>query len=97
MAYQKLLIDNTTCSRRFHVTYDDAGEKLPRVEVRCQFCETVIYSAENHPAVALARAENLVKTSALSENIVTECHFKDKFSAKSIKDYGDNEMYNPSR
>lgn len=97
MAYQKLLIDNTTCSRRFHVTYDDAGEKLPRVEVRCQFCETIIYSAENHPEVSLARAENLVKTSALSENIVTECHFKDQFSTKTIKDYGDKEMYNQPR
>lgn len=97
MAYQKILIDNTTCSRRFHVTYDDAGEKLPRVEVRCQFCETIIFSGENHPAVSLARAENLIKTSALSENIVTECHFKDTFSSKSIKDYGDSEMYKQPR
>jgi hypothetical protein len=93
MAYQKLLVDNTTCSRRFHVTFDDKGEKFPRVEIRCQFCDTVIFSKENHPAVHLAREENLVKTSALSENIISECHFKDEFSAKTIKNSSGEDIY----
>lgn len=97
MAYKKLLVDNTTCSRRFHITFDDAGEKVPRVEVKCQHCNTVIFKAENHPSVALAREENLVKTSALSENIVRECHFKDTFSVKTIKNQPDVEMYKPRR
>lgn len=97
MAYQKLLIDNTTCSRRFHVTFDDAGEKLPRVEVRCQYCNTVVFSGENHPAVSLARAENLVKTSALSENLVSECHFKDSFSEKTVQGIEGSDLYKPTR
>lgn len=97
MAYQKVLVDNPTCSRRFHVTYDDAGEKLPRVELRCQFCETIIFSEENHPAVSMARAENLVKTSALSENLVSECHFKDSFSTKTIKQHPGGDIYNQSK
>ena len=93
MAYQKILVDNTTCSRRFHITFDDIREKLPRVEVRCQFCDVVVFSAENHPAVSLAREENLVKTSSLSEDIISECHFRDKFSTKTVKNATDEDMY----
>jgi hypothetical protein len=93
MAYHKILVDNTTCSRRFHITYDDVREKLPRVEVKCQFCDVVIFSAENHPAVSLAREENLVKTSALSEDVISECHFKDKFSTKTVKNATDEDIY----
>lgn len=83
MAYEKILIDNTTCSRRFHLTFDSEAETLPRVEVRCQFCDVVIFSANNHPPVALAREENLVKTAFLSEHTVTECHFEDVLSKRT--------------
>jgi hypothetical protein len=83
MSYQKILVDNTTCSRRFHITFDDSAETLPRVELRCQFCDAVIFAENNHPPVVLAREENLVKTSALSENIVTECHFEDVLSKRT--------------
>ena len=83
MSYQKILVDNTTCSRRFHVTFDDSAEVMPRVELRCQFCDAVIFAENNHPPVALAREENLVKTSSLSENIVTECHFEDVLSRRT--------------
>lgn len=82
MAYQKILVDNTTCSRRFHLTFDSNDTPLPHVEVKCQFCEAVIYRADNHPKVKLAREENLVKTASLSENITQECHFEDTFSKK---------------
>ena len=83
MSYQKILVDNTTCSRRFHITFDDSAEVLPRVELRCQFCDAVIFAESNHPPVTLAREENLVKTSALSEHVVTECHFEDVLSKRT--------------
>ena len=84
MAYRKFTVDNTTCSRRFHLATDDEGELLPRVEVRCQFCNVVVFSDENHARVKLLREENLVKTSQLSELILSECHFKDTLSEKTI-------------
>jgi hypothetical protein len=84
MAYTKILVDNTTCSRRFHLTYDSAGEVLPRVEIRCQFCQAVIFTEENHPKVTLAREENLVKTASLSEHLTKECAFEDTLSKKTF-------------
>ena len=83
MSYQKILVDNTTCSRRFHITFDDSAEAMPRVELRCQLCNAVIFAENNHPPVTLAREENLVKTSSLSENLVTECHFEDVLSKRT--------------
>lgn len=84
MAYRKFTVDNTTCSRRFHLQMDDESAPKPRVEIRCQFCNAVVFAADNHPPVKLAREENLVKTSQLSEIVVTECHFKDTLSEKTI-------------
>ena len=84
MSYQKFLVDNTTCSRRFHITFDDEKAKSPRVEIRCQLCKAVVFAADNHPPVVLARMENLVKTSALAELVTTECHFEDTLSKKTI-------------
>lgn len=84
MAYEKFVVDNTTCSRRFHISFDNEGPKKPRVEARCQFCNVVVYAADNHPAVTMARVENLVKTSALSEIITSECHFEDALSKRTI-------------
>lgn len=84
MSYQKFTVDNTTCQRRFHITYDDRHEKQPRVEVRCRFCNATVFSADNHPQVTLAREENLTKTSALSEILTSECHFEDTLSKKTI-------------
>jgi hypothetical protein len=83
MAYQKILVDNITCSRRFHITFDDAAEEMPRVEIRCQFCDAVIFAESNHAPVTLAREENLVKTAYLSENITTECKFEDVLSKRT--------------
>lgn len=83
MAYRKLLVDNTTCSRRFHITFDDQKPAVPHVEVRCQFCDAVVFSADQHPPVQLAREENLVRTTALSEHTTAECRLTDSFSAKT--------------
>ena len=83
MSYQKFLVDNVTCSRRFHITYDSSAAKVPYTEVRCSFCNVVIFAEAEHPPVHLARQENLVQTASLSDNIVRECHFKDAFAEKS--------------
>lgn len=84
MAYTKILIDNPTCSRRFHVTYDDQAERVPRVELRCQFCNAVVFAEDNHPPAKMAREENLVKTSQLSDILVSDCNFADELSRKTI-------------
>ena len=84
MAYSKFLVDNTTCSRRFHLTFDDEAVNVPRVEVRCRFCQAVVFAADSHPPVTLAREENLVKTSALSDNLTSECHFQDTLTQRTL-------------
>ena len=86
MSYTKILIENPTCSRRFHVTFDDEAVRVPRVEIRCQYCNVVVFAEDNHPPVALAREENLVKTSQLSHNLVSDCNFADELSKKTIAD-----------
>ena len=83
MSYKKMLVDNVGCSRRFHVSFDDEATNVPRTEVRCQFCNEVVFSAENHPPVKLAREENLVKTSQLSDTLMSSCSFTDKMGTKS--------------
>ena len=84
MAYQKFLVDNVVCSRRFHLAFDDETPKENRVEIRCTFCEVVLFEATNHPAVRLSRQENLVKTAILSDKLIDVCHFKDVYSEKTV-------------
>src|SRR5688572_18927932 len=83
MAYQKLLVDNVVCSRRFHLTYDDESAKLPQVEVKCHHCGITVFAATNHPAVKFARDENLIQTSELSDNIIRKCEMVDSMSEKT--------------
>jgi hypothetical protein len=85
MAYQKFLIDNVVCSRRYHLTYDDEAKSQPHVEVKCKACGMVIFSADNHPPVKLARDENLVQTSELSDEIIRKCDMVDVMSEKTQK------------
>lgn len=82
MSYQKFLVDNVICSRRFHVTFDDEAKPVERAEVRCPHCSVVLWSAENHPPVTMARDENNVKTTQLSRNLARSCNFQDKFAQK---------------
>jgi DNA-directed RNA polymerase subunit RPC12/RpoP len=82
MSYEKLLVDNTACSRRFHLTFDNEAPLAAKVEVKCPHCQHMVFEAENHPPVKLARDENLVRTTSLSRNLVKECDFKDPFPAK---------------
>ena len=80
MSYQKFLVDNITCSRRFHVTFDDEAQPAQQTTVVCPHCCEIIWKAEDHPPVTLAREENLVKTTQLSRNLTRECQFQDRFS-----------------
>lgn len=82
MSYQKFLVDNVVCSRRFHVSFDDETSPVPHTEIKCPHCNFVQWSATNHPPVTLARDENLVKTTQLSRDLVRECKFKDQFVQK---------------
>jgi hypothetical protein len=83
MAYQKLLVDNVVCSRRFHLTYDDEAAKQPTVEVKCQHCGLTVFAAKDHPPVKFARDENLIQASELSENIIRRCEMVDNMSEKT--------------
>ena len=85
MSYTKILIDNTSCSRRFHVSFDDAGDVRPHVELKCPFCDVVVFSADNHPEVKLARQENLVQTAQLSDRLIAACDFSDPFEKIKAK------------
>lgn len=82
MSYKKILLDNTTCLRRFHLTYNDEDEAAEQVDVKCLHCGIVIFSRKNHPPVTLARDENLIKTTDLSSNRLKTCAFKDNFSVE---------------
>lgn len=84
MSYQKILIDNTKCSRRFHITFDSEAKLKAKVKIDCPFCDQVIFEEENHPPVTLARQENLVQTARLSDLLVRECRFQDTFTEKTV-------------
>jgi len=93
MTYRKLLVDNAVCSRRFHITYDDQTPAMKQVELRCPHCEHVIFAETNHPAAKIAREENLVKTAELSDHLVLECDFEDKFSQKTVTNFPTEKLY----
>ncbi len=84
MGYQKFLVDNVTCSRRFHITYDPDAPTVAKTEAKCPYCNLVVFTAENHAPVRLARQENLVQTAQLSDSIMRKCDFEDTFSAKTV-------------
>lgn len=83
MAYKKILVDNLVCSRRFHICFDDEGQKEPQVAVKCLHCDAVIYQKADHPTVRLLRDENLVKETDLSSSRSSNCQFQDKFPPSS--------------
>lgn len=85
MAYQKFTIDNMTCSRRYHISFDDEQKEVPRVEVKCSYCDQVIFAADNYPPAKLACEENLVKTAELSDILIADCQLKDTLSEKTTK------------
>jgi DNA-directed RNA polymerase subunit RPC12/RpoP len=78
MAYRKVLVDNTSCSRRFHIAFDDESPAVDHTEIRCNYCSEVVYAKDNHPPIRLAREENLVKMNNLSDEVISHCSFEDK-------------------
>ena len=84
MAYNKFFVDNVKCSRRFHLSFDDEKATQARTHVECPHCGITIFSAKDHPAVAFARDENLVKTTTLAEITISDCNFKDTLSERTI-------------
>lgn len=83
MAYNKILVDNTTCSRRFHITFDDEASKVSHTKVECLHCGVVVFERDNHPPVKLARDENLIQATQLSPYRTKPCEFRDTFSTPS--------------
>ena len=75
MKYEKLLIDNATCKRRFHLVFESGAKNNTHVEVKCPHCGVVLFDETNHPPVVLARDENLIKSPDGSEPVVYDCKF----------------------
>ncbi len=75
MAYQKILVDNLICKRRFHLSYDDAAKTQEEVDVRCLHCRASLFKRKNHPPVRMLREENLIATTNLSPLQATSCNF----------------------
>jgi hypothetical protein len=84
MAYTKILVDNPTCSRRFHISFDDSAAPKDHVKLSCPYCGVTIFEASQHPAVELSRQENLTKRTELTEIIVEECKMADTFGDRTI-------------
>ncbi len=76
--YQKIIIDNAVCKRRFHLVYEENSSPREHVIVKCPHCSVILFEQENHHPVLLAREENLVKSPEGDAPIVYEC----KFAAK---------------
>jgi phage FluMu protein Com len=75
MKYEKLLIDNATCNRRFHLVFETGAKNNGQVEIKCPHCGVILFHEENHPPVMLARDENLIKSPDGSEPIIYDCKF----------------------
>ncbi len=80
--YQKLLIDNATCHRRFHLVFESGAKTKPQVQVSCPHCGVLLFEKSNHPVVTLVREENLIKSPDGRELMVYDCHWNTPFSGK---------------
>jgi hypothetical protein len=77
MAYKKIMVDNTTCLRRFHISFDDNSPK-EKIQLKCFYCDAVVFSSDSHPRASIVRDEILVNTNYMSPCRVKKCYFKDK-------------------
>ena len=78
MAYRKILVDNLSCLRRFHLATDDSLPVEDKVAVQCPHCHVVVFEQKKHPPVRFLRDENLIQIIDASPQQTTECHFVDK-------------------
>lgn len=60
--YKDILVDNPTCSRRFHLFYEEGATPVPESVVKCVHCGSTVYAVKNHPEIQFAREENLIKS-----------------------------------
>lgn len=75
MKYEKRLIDNAICKRRFHLVFEKGSPNCPTVEAKCPHCGVILFQEKNHPPVMVVREENLVKSPDGSEPMIYECQF----------------------
>lgn len=87
MSYTKIEVDNIKCARRFHLAFDDESPAVKKVEVKCPFCDLVVFQAEDHPAVRLLRQENRVQSNELAELTMENCAFRDVMTEETVKDF----------
>ena len=81
MAYKKILVDNTTCLRRFHISFDSESTKK-NVSLKCPYCSVEIFSSKSHPQAAIIRDEVLTNVNDMSPLREKKCNFKDANSPK---------------
>lgn len=77
-SYQKRLLDNATCKRRFHLIYEENSQQHGHVVVKCPHCQVTLFEHENHAPVMLAREENLIHSPVGDATIIYQCEFKKK-------------------
>ena len=85
MSYKKFFVDNATCLRRFHCSFDDEEKKVAHTEIKCPVCNLKVFEAFDHPELTLARDENLVTTTQFGRLLVRECNYVDPFKGPSSK------------
>jgi hypothetical protein len=80
MPYKKIIVDNLSCSRRFHISFDDSDSRETQVNINCQHCGISIFKAKDHPQATLLRDEIIITKKDLSLIQTNDCNFKDSFS-----------------
>ena len=84
MAYKKFLLDNVSCNRRFHVSFDDEAEVVPKVEIKCDYCDVLLFEKKDHPPVKVIRDEIIIKTTKLSPYRAKDCKGEDFYPPKEV-------------
>lgn len=82
MAYKKFLLDNPSCNRRFHVSYNDEEEAVSSTKVQCDYCGVTLLEKKDHPPLKVSRDEIIIKTTKLSPRRTKECAIGDFFPPK---------------
>ena len=73
MEHVKIHVDNPSCMRRFHITFDKKAAAVEESSVSCLHCGQRVFGVENHPPISLARDENLIEYRQLGDRRVYKC------------------------
>ncbi len=76
--YKEIEVDNSKCSRRFHIHFDPTAEALEETTIKCPHCEATVLTKKNHQKLYLAREENLVNTPERSSKTMKDCFLINK-------------------